>query len=46
VGVLKAIDDIRGQGEGILIFDGEVIQLSVVLNKLELSILLLNEEDW
>jgi hypothetical protein len=44
-GVLKMIDDIQGQGKGIPILDGKVIQLSVVLDKSESSILFLNEKD-
>jgi hypothetical protein len=40
------MDEVSDEGERISILPGDRIQSSVVLDEAELSILLLDEEDW
>jgi hypothetical protein len=38
--------EIINEGEGVLIFSHDGVECLIVLNKAELTILLLDEEDW
>jgi hypothetical protein len=40
------MDEVINEGEWILILPGDGIQCMVVLDRADLSIFLLNEEDW
>jgi hypothetical protein len=44
--VLELIDEVIDEREQIVILPGDCIQSSVVLDEAELSIHLLDEEDW
>jgi hypothetical protein len=46
VRILELMDKVVDEREWILILPGDRIQSSVVLDEAELSILLLDEEDW
>jgi hypothetical protein len=43
---LESMDEIIDKGEGVLIFSHDGIECSIVLDKTELTILLLDGEDW
>jgi hypothetical protein len=43
---LESIDEIVDEGEGVSIFPRDGIECSIVLDEAELTILLLDEEDW
>jgi hypothetical protein len=43
---LELMDEIVDEGEGVSIFSRDGIECSIVLDEVELTILLLDEEDW
>jgi hypothetical protein len=43
---LESMDEIIDEGEGVSIFSRDGIECSIVLDEAELTILLLDEEDW
>jgi hypothetical protein len=43
---LESMDEIINEGEGVSIFSRDGIECSIVLDEAELTILLLDEEDW
>jgi hypothetical protein len=43
---LESIDEIINEGEGVSVFSCDGIECSIVLDKAELTILLLDEKDW
>ena len=45
-GSLEATDDICNKGEGVTVLDSELVELAIVLYKVELPIFLLNKEYW
>src|SRR5258708_21537961 len=44
--ILQFVRYVRNEGEGILVFDGEVVELAVVLNRAQLAVFLFDEEEW
>ena len=45
LGVFKFVNEVGNQGEGICILDSMAVEVSVILARLEASILFLNEEE-
>jgi hypothetical protein len=43
---LESMDEIVDEGEGVSIFSHDGVECSIVLDEAELTILLLDEEDW
>jgi hypothetical protein len=43
---LESMDEIVDEGKGVSIFSCDGVECSIVLDEVELTILLLDEEDW
>jgi len=46
VAPLESVDKFRYQWQGVVVFDGPLVELLIIIDGLELSTLLFDEEEW